>query len=273
MRTLGLLAVVTATLVIPFSGIEAATPSAGTVSADSTSVTWTGSVMVASGGGCKSANDSSCDLFKLTVVPPSTPFQVVVKLRPAGDWDLSVWSPEGALAGSSGNGPNQLEVVVLANPPAGTYTVAAAPFAPLVGTDGNGYTASAEIQPIDASQSGGTGSEPLSFANHPSPADVGGSAGEPSLGANWKSGNVMFQAGLVAARVTFDDATSPAKATWKDVSFPTASSASLDPIGAIDRATGRWVSSQLSGTTSLAAVTDDDGGLWVPSEGGPLNGG
>jgi hypothetical protein len=56
---------------------------------------------------------------------------------PVGDWDMSVFAPDGALAGSSGNGPNQL---TLTNPAAGTYTVAAAPFAPLVGPAGNSYT-------------------------------------------------------------------------------------------------------------------------------------
>jgi hypothetical protein len=270
---LGLVAALATALAVPFAGVHAANPTSGTLSDTNRSVTWTGGVTVASGGGCKSANDSSCDNFKLAIAAPSTPFQVVVKLKPVGDWDLSVWSPEGALAGSSGNGPNQLEVVVLANPPSGTYTVAAAPFAPAVGADGNSYSASAELQPIDASTQVANGAEPLSFADHPAPAAVGGDAGEPSLGADWKTGNTMFQAGLVAARVSFDDSTSPATATWKDVSFPTSSSASLDPIGAIDRRTGRWVSSQLSGTTSLASVTDDDGATWLPSEGGPLNGG
>ena len=41
----------------------------------------------------------------------------------------------------------------------------------------------------------------------------------------------------------------------------------------MDQRTNRWFSSQLSGTTSLAASTDDDGANWLPSEGGPLNGG
>jgi hypothetical protein len=260
-------------LVLPLAGSEAATPSSGTVSSSNPTVTWTGGPTVATGGGCASADDASCDAYHLTINAPSTPFQVVVKLKPVGDWDLSVWAPDGALAGSSGNGPNQLEVVVLANPPSGTYTVTGAPFAPLVGADGNSYTASAELGPIDETQSGTPGTEPLSFADHPSPEAIGGDAGEPSIGANLKSGNVMFQAGLVAARVQFDDATSPARATWTDVSFPTASAASLDPIGVMDQRTGRWMSSQLSGTTSLAAITDNDGDLWIPSEGGPLNGG
>ena len=149
----------------------------------------------------------------------------------------------------------------------------AAPFAPLVGPDGNSYTASATIVPFSTGPQPPPGSEPISYANYPAPNGLGGDAGEPSIGADLKSGNVMFQAGLQALRVSFDDTLSPGTATWKDVSFLTASLASLDPIGFIDQRTNRWFSSQLSGTTSLAAFTDDDGANWLPSEGGPLNGG
>src|SRR5207244_2736409 len=117
------------------------------------------------------------------------------------------------------------------------------------------------------------GTEPITYANHPAPNGLGGDAGEPSLVVNFESGNVMFQAGLQALRVTFDDSVSPPTSAWKDVSFPTSSAASLDPIGFMDQTTGRWFSSQLSGTTSLAALTDDDGANWTPSEGGPGNGG
>lgn len=80
----------------------------------------------------------------------------------------------------------------------------------------------------------------------------------------------MFQGGFDAMRVTFDDARSPGSATWKNVTFPTTAVASADPIGFMDSVTGRWFSSQLAGTTSLAAFTDDDGANWLPSEGGPL---
>jgi hypothetical protein len=151
--------------------------------------------------------------------------------------------------------------------------VAAAPFAPAVGTDGSSYTASAQIAPVVAPTQPPAGSEPITFANHAAPNGLGGDSGEPSIGANWTTGNSMFQAGLQALRVKWDDSTSPATPTWTDVSFPTSSAASLDPIGFLDSRTGRWFSSQLSGTTSLAASTDDDGANWLPSEGGPLNGG
>ena len=117
------------------------------------------------------------------------------------------------------------------------------------------------------------GSAAITYANYPAPNGLGADSGEPSIGADLKTGKTMFQAGLQALRVTWDDSVSPGNATWQDVSFPTASAASLDPIGFMDQRTSRWFSSQLSGTTSLAASTDDDGANWLPSEGGPLNGG
>jgi hypothetical protein len=272
-RTLVVATVAGFALALPLAGSHAANPSNGTVSDASKSVAWTGALQIATASGCTSANDASCDNFKLTIQPPAYSFQVQITLQPVADWDLYVYGPNGGLAGSSGNGPNQLEIVTLTNPPAGTYTVAAAPFAPGIGPDGNSYTAGAALSAVSSGAQPPPGTEPITYASYPAPNRLGTDAGEPSLGANWKSGNVMFQAGLQALRVTFDDTLSPGTAGWRDVSFLSASVASLDPIGFMDQTTGRWFSSQLSGTTSLAAITDDDGGGWLPSEGGPLNGG
>ncbi|MDX6450069.1 MAG: hypothetical protein QOH16_118 [Gaiellaceae bacterium] len=260
-----------AALLVPLTS-TAATPGSGTISDANPSLVWSGTVMAPNPNGC-TATSTSCDLYKLTVQPSTSSFMVRIKLKPAGDWDLSVFGPDGGLVGSSGNGPNQMEFVTLVNPAAGTYTVAAAPFAPAVGADGSSYTAGADLVPLTAAVQPPAGSDPLTFQNEPAPSGLGGDSGEPSIGANWKSGNTMFQAGLQALRVSWDDSVSPAKPAWTDVSFLTASAASLDPIGFMDSKTGRWFSSQLSGTTSLAASTDDDGANWLPSEGGPLNGG
>src|SRR4029079_4745448 len=95
---------------------------------------------------------------------------------------------------------------------------------------------------LKAPPPGADGTEPLSFGVHQAPSSIGGDAGEPSVGANWTTGKVMFQAGLTAARVTFDDAVSPPNATWQDVSWPTSSLVSLDPIGFMDNTAtgGRW---------------------------------
>lgn len=257
---------------------HAASPGSGTVSEGTPLTSWTGPLMPATGSAdCGSATNPRCDNFALTILPPSAaygPYQVEVTLTPAllGDWDLQVYGPDGSLVDGSGNSPGQAETIILVNPPAGTYTVAAAPFAPLVGADGNSYTATAQLKKFE-SGSGEGGTEPLAFAIHQAPAGVGRNAAEPSCGANWNTDRLMFIAGLETLRVTFDDCTSPARATWKDVSFPTTSLTSLDPILFTDSRTGRTIASQLAGKTSLMAFSDDDGDTWTPSQGSGINSG
>jgi hypothetical protein len=86
----------------------------------------------------------------------------------------------------------------------------------------------------------------------------------------------MYQAGLSTFKAMFDDSTSPATATWSDVSAnltngcPQGSTTSLDPILFTDHATGRTFESQLSGVDSLTCWTDDDGATWNPSQGGGI---
>ncbi len=100
--------------------------------------------------------------------------------------------------------------------------------------------------------------------------------GEPAIGVNWQctqpscpadfSGTVMYQYGFDALWINFDDCGSPAAATWANRSNP-ANSASLDPIGFVDRDTGRAFTSQLNGACSFTSFSNDDGHTWIPSEG------
>ncbi len=108
---------------------------------------------------------------------------------------------------------------------------------------------------------------------HP-PAALAGAhtADEPSVGADWKTGAIMYQSDLVTYRVTFD-AARPANATWTDVSSPLTSQKTLDPILFTDSATGRTFVSQLAGPCSLSEFSDDDGASWTPDQGcGPPSG-
>ncbi|MCW2778452.1 MAG: exo-alpha-sialidase [Frankiales bacterium] len=98
------------------------------------------------------------------------------------------------------------------------------------------------------------------------PAGLAQDAGEPSLGVDPKTGAAMFQAFTQTAKVTFDDRTSPATATWSDVSYAGAVT-SLDPILHTDRATGKTYSSQLLAACSIGSTTTDDGATWTPSTG------
>src|SRR6266550_6266467 len=145
-----LAACVASMLVVPAS--FSATPVSGTVSESSPTVTWTGAIMPANpdllnSPRCNGAD--ACDNFSLTVVPPSAaygPYVVEIRLQPQGDWDMEIYNPNGNYRTSSGNGVYAAEVVTLYNPPAGSYRIAAFPFAPLVGSDGNSYAASAELK-------------------------------------------------------------------------------------------------------------------------------
>ena len=116
----------------------------------------------------------------------------------------------------------------------------------------------AGISPATAAVSAPTASSPT-FVNYTAPAELARDAAEPTIGVNWKTGKVLFQAYTETDQVTFDDSTLPAKATWKDVSRPPTNIISLDPILETDPITGRTLISQLAPPCSIAAFTDSDG--------------
>lgn len=110
------------------------------------------------------------------------------------------------------------------------------------------------------------------YALYPAPAPLGQSAGEPSLGVNWKTGNVLFIAGLETLSVSFDDSATPAAASWQGVTSLTEGITTLDPILFTDSETGRTFVAQLAGPASLMSFTDDDGASWLPSTSGLATG-
>jgi hypothetical protein len=99
---------------------------------------------------------------------------------------------------------------------------------------------------------------PPTFTNNPAPNGLGTDAGEPSIGTSFKTGKVMYQAGLQTLRVDF--AASPP--TWASVGSTITSTTSLDPILYTEHTTGRTFVSQLSAGCSLMAFSDDDGASW-----------
>src|SRR6266542_934550 len=265
-------------LLLAVAPLHAATPATGTLSESNPTVTWSGPFLPPTAGPCGSDNEATCDNFRLTIVPPSAaygPYLVEVHLAPQGDWDLELYDPSHGNAGGSGNGAGQLETVFLVNAVGGIYTVSAAPFSNLPGTDGNSYAAWAMLRK-DNIVSATQGSEPITFSNYHAPAPLGVSAGEPSIGVNWTTGNVFIEAITQTLRVSFNDCYIPALASWADKSAPT-SATSFDPILFTDSRTGRTVVSQLittAGVTglpgegcSLSSFSDDDGETWIPSKG------
>lgn len=275
----------TVLLVMAAGGVgraEAAAPGAGTVSPMGPTASWTAGPFVvpnatATTGTLVCNQAAPCDDYALTVdVPAGYDAGNDLRIRvgwpnSAADFDLYVYDSAGTEVGRAASSADPETLVVA--PVAGRYTVRVVPFNPL----GQSYSATAELvaKPA-ASPPGPTGA--VSFANYPAPGTLprAHDAGEPSIGVNWKTGKVMYQAYTDTYRVTFDDAASPAIATWEDKSahLPKCTAVtSLDPILFTDHDTGRTFESQLAGKTSLTCLTDDDGETWTPSQGGGINSG
>jgi hypothetical protein len=283
----GLLCAATVTLaVLIIQTTRGANPTSGTVSEANPQLNWTGAIMpgnpdLLNSPRCAGANASACDNFAITVNPPSAaygPYVVEIRLQPQGDWDMEIYNPDGKYRTSSGNGVYAPEIVTLFNPAAGTYRIAAFPFTPVVGSDGNSYAATARLMPQPPSGSAPPGTATVGYTNFPCP--VGQSCtngfGEPSIGVNWKTGNVMFAGGgtLKTFRINnFNDQVSPPTATWTNVSgnqhIATSPRAAADPILFVDPQTGRTFADQLEGLTPFSTLeySDDDGNLFIPSQG------
>jgi hypothetical protein len=191
---------------------------------------------------------------------------------------MEIYNPDAKYRTSSGNGVGAAEIVTLFNPAAGTYRIAAFPFTPVVGSDGNSYTATAKLMPQPPSGSAPPGTATVGYTNFACPPGQSCTSGfgEPSIGVNWKTGNVMFAGGgtLKTFRINnFNDQVSPPSATWTNVSgnqhIATSPRAAADPILFVDPQTGRTFADQLEGLTPFSTLeySDDDGNIFVPSQG------
>ena len=240
-----LLAAAVAIVIVKIPISRGATPASGSVSESNSKVTWVGQIKPPSGSSdCGTANNSGCDNFGVNFQAPASgygPYLLEIRLQPQGDWDMQIFGPGGNLIDGSGNSPGVVELVTLINPPSGNYVVAAAPFAPLVGTDTNSYTASAELKHYFANPAAQGTDTNISYHNFAAPGSMGNDSGEPTIGVNWKTGRAMMIAGTETLRVTFDDATVPARATWEDKSFLWTGLITMDPILFTDRSTGRTI--------------------------------
>ena len=104
---------------------------------------------------------------------------------------------------------------------------------------------------------------PKDLLGDPTGADE---AGEPTLGFNPKTGNVLFMANKNTYRVHAFDLTTDDKATWDDVTDPVEGAQSSDPILYRDPTTNRTFVNQLElQGGSLQAYTDDDGKTYTHS--------
>ncbi len=261
----------------------ASSPDAGSISDSSTSVSWTGGPFAAPNvtanatGAPDCTVPQSCDDYTLHVSTPAGYGDAhslkidVTWPQTAADFDLYVLDQAGNVIGQSASSADPEEVVL--PPTTGTYTVRVVPFLPL----GQSYSAKAALVDQPVLPPPGTATPP-GFTTYAAPQAMSNSnsAGEPSIGSDWKTGATMYQSYLSTYKVTFDDSVSPARPTWTDVSAtatngcPQGGLTSLDPILFTDHATGRTFESQLSGQDSLTCYTDDDGRTWNPSTGGGI---
>jgi hypothetical protein len=129
--------------------------------------------------------------------------------------------------------------------------------------------------PVRADAAFGSGTP--AFANYVSPF-APPSSNEPSIGVDWATGAVMYQADANTDKVIFNDSTNPATTTWTDVTDTTAVT-TLDPILFTDHDTNRTFESQLLVACSDMGYTDSDGAAtltaptgWTQSQGCGLHG-
>jgi hypothetical protein len=258
--------------------VSAATPSFSTLNpVAGSSASWVGSgIAGATTDETTCVDGTDCDAYTITLTGSPANYKGLVlaisishqiKLN---DFDLYVH--KGGLTGpviaSSTNGIPETSEAVVIDPTVsgvGVYTVHVVDSNVAPGDTYNGV-ASITTPPTD-SEAHGTAP---SYANYQTPPGFGDSSGEPSIGANFNSGRIMTQAVFDTLQVTFNTNTSPATATWLLKDGPNTNIVGLDPILFTDSSTGRTIVSQLFGTTSLSAFTDNDGATYTVSQGGGI---
>jgi hypothetical protein len=277
----------------------AATPASGTINAGST-VSWdfgpVGGGTVTNVGVQDICPPAMCDNFDMTVVlpAPATLFYQTntAKLTIKYTWtstvptDLDIFaiSPAAADFGpgspdDTSTGPGE-EVLTLTDPAAGLWHVrSVASLAPIPTAAHAVATLTVSPRPTVPPPPPPPPGAPT-FVNYAAPDNLpctpllpgttcsngAHSAGEPSIGADWATGAVLFQSYVHTLKVTFDDSKTPATASWVDKRALT-SRTSLDPILFTDSRTNRTFTSHLDLACSLTSFTDDDGDHWTPSQG------
>lgn len=281
----------------------AANPANGTITPFSPPVTWTGTgtgVPPAAGGESDCEEGANCDTFVLNI--SGTPSEWVGKqvkvriqwLANASDYDLYVHkgSLDGPVIASSGAGGTTFEELTLnpnsSNIGTGTFHVRTVYFAatPADQYSGAASVIAAGLPPIAAPLASGVAPRYQNYTPPAAgPATLGLDAGEPSIGVNWNSevglngGRSMYIAILQTLRITFTDTACPSSpsALWENKSAPNTNAQSFDPILFTDNTranpTGRTQISQLLLAGSASSFTDDDGEVWVASQGAGITSG
>ncbi|MGB8649834.1 MAG: sialidase family protein, partial [Mycobacteriales bacterium] len=177
--------------------------------------------------------------------------------EPLEDLALVIYGPDGKLVASS-DGSQASEGINVTDRVPGVYTVLVCAFQnPPTGTAYQGSATAYTVVPGGFPRA--TGVPVPTYHQFTAPKKLSTSAGEPSIGSNWKTGRTLFTSNTDEYVVAFDDKRKTS--TWTlvndDVTDPS-NKISLDPIGYTDSVTGRTFVSQLYLACSAAAYSDDD---------------
>jgi len=261
---------------------RAANPANATLApAAGAAITWAGTAVGPTQPGGAAGVDLcvegvNCETFTLTLSGATSDWagkQVHVNigwLVPVSDYDLYIYkdSLSGREVGVSANGAPSTGEDVTFDPTltgAGVYVVHVIYFTAAAADQYKG-TATVLTAPPPAQPPAQSAAVAPTYTVFKDPQGRG--ADEPSIGVSWVTGAVMFLVDTFnPVKVTFNDKTSPATATWETKANPINQPTSLDPILYTDRETGRTFSSQLAVKTSFMAYSDDDGDTWNLSQG------
>ena len=183
------------------------------------------------------------------------------------DMALYVYGPDHKLVAAS-DGSQAEEGINVTDRTGGVYTVLVCAFQNL--PQGTPYVGSATAYTVvPAHFPHAKGVVAPTYKQYLAPKGLSDNAGEPSIGANWKSGNTLFTSNTDEYVVKFNDTLGTS--TWTlvndDITDPS-NKISFDPIGFTDHETGRTIVSQLYLACSAAAYSDDDfDTLVTPSQG------
>jgi len=264
-----------AAVVLPAAASPASAPPTQNVSPspnDGTVMTtsWTGQTIGATAAGACDAKATGADKHDLVLTIPNGFYAshtlvatiTITPTTPTADVVLAVTRANGGKpqdVGSSDNGAvGGAEAVTFSNPTPDTFTAIACAFAGFTDYAGKIELKTAGFGGGATAGGGGDGVHAAATYGNYNTGDAGRDAGEPSIGVNWKTGQVFMQAVLRTIRATFP-ATGSGAPALKDVSSFTTSQTSLDPYLFTDSRTGRTFADQLLTASSACAFTDTDG--------------
>ncbi|MDQ4121933.1 MAG: glycoside hydrolase [Acidobacteriota bacterium] len=270
---------------------KASDPPIGSIGVGGATVTWVGTATGPAGGlpqneAATCQEGVNCDIFTLNVTGTQADWKnsggrinvLFTWATPAIDYDMIVRKEDNGIPGyqaaatgntpadsiiNSSGGSTTIEQVIISpgDSGIGTYYVRAYYFAG--GGPHEQYNGSAAYitVPVGLPQSQCTAPE---YDNYQPPAGMPNrnNAGEPSVGANWNTGNILTQARLYSYRASFNDSTSPADPTtgvsWLAKRTPLTVTG-LDPILFTDSVTGRTFGGELNGAGhQVGGISDDD---------------